>query len=65
MPRQPLTAESRRGLEQYGHLIEDAIARGKHGGTQEQAGCAASDKLAVNFGRAENTEKKPRSSRLH
>lgn len=38
------------GLEQYGHLIEDAIARGKHGGTQEQQVAAASDKLAVNFG---------------
>ncbi|WP_122127775.1 transaldolase [Salmonella enterica] len=39
------------GLEQYGHLIEDAIAWGKnHGGTQEQQVAAASDKLAVNFG---------------
>ncbi|EBH9038495.1 TPA: transaldolase [Salmonella enterica] len=39
------------GLEQYGHLIEDAIAwGGKHGGTQEQQVAAASDKLAVNFG---------------
>lgn len=38
------------GLEQYGHLIEDAIAWEKHGGTQEQQVAAASDKLAVNFG---------------
>ncbi|EIT0900639.1 transaldolase [Salmonella enterica] len=39
------------GLEQYGHLIEDAITWGKkHGGTQEQQVAAASDKLAVNFG---------------
>ncbi|HGP1813609.1 TPA: transaldolase [Salmonella enterica] len=39
------------GLEQYGHLIEDAIDWGKkHGGTQEQQVAAASDKLAVNFG---------------
>ncbi|ENL9262119.1 transaldolase [Salmonella enterica] len=39
------------GLEQYGHLIEDAITWGKkHGGTQEQQVTAASDKLAVNFG---------------
>ncbi|ECH8658097.1 transaldolase [Salmonella enterica subsp. enterica] len=39
------------GLEQYGHLIEDAIAWGKkYGGTQEQQVAAASDKLAVNFG---------------
>ncbi|EBX1106618.1 TPA: transaldolase [Salmonella enterica] len=39
------------GLEQYGHLIEGAIAWGKkHGGTQEQQVAAASDKLAVNFG---------------
>ncbi|EAO9668046.1 transaldolase [Salmonella enterica] len=39
------------GLEQYGLLIEDAIAWGKkHGGTQEQQVAAASDKLAVNFG---------------
>ncbi|EAZ4930406.1 transaldolase [Salmonella enterica subsp. enterica serovar Herston] len=39
------------GLEQYGHLIEDAIVWGKkHGGTQEQQVAAASDKLAVNFG---------------
>ncbi|EKD5118221.1 transaldolase [Salmonella enterica] len=39
------------GLEQYGHLIEDAIAWvKKHGGTQEQQVAAASDKLAVNFG---------------
>ncbi|EIQ5098468.1 transaldolase [Salmonella enterica subsp. enterica serovar Anatum] len=39
------------GLEQYGHLIEDAIAwEKKHGGTQEQQVAAASDKLAVNFG---------------
>lgn len=39
------------GLEQYGHLIEDAIAWGKkNGGTQEQQVAAASDKLAVNFG---------------
>ncbi|WP_317569232.1 transaldolase family protein, partial [Salmonella enterica] len=38
------------GLEQYGHLIEDAIAWGKkHGGTQEQQVAAASDKLAVYF----------------
>ncbi|EAW1229937.1 transaldolase [Salmonella enterica] len=39
------------GLEQYGHLIEDAITWGKkHGGTQEQQVATASDKLAVNFG---------------
>lgn len=39
------------GLEQYGHLIEDAITWGKkHGGTQEQQVAAANDKLAVNFG---------------
>lgn len=39
------------GLEQYGHLIEDAIGWGKkHGGTQEQQVAVASDKLAVNFG---------------
>ncbi|ECG8608103.1 transaldolase [Salmonella enterica subsp. salamae] len=39
------------GLEQYGHLIEDAISWGKkYGGTQEQQVAAASDKLAVNFG---------------
>ncbi|WP_348250350.1 transaldolase family protein, partial [Salmonella enterica] len=38
-------------LEQYGHLIEDATARGKtHRGTQEQQVAPASDKLAVNFG---------------
>ncbi len=38
-------------LEQYGHLIADAIAWGKKNGkTQEQQVVAACDKLAVNFG---------------
>ncbi|HFZ8995762.1 TPA: transaldolase [Citrobacter freundii] len=39
------------GLENYGHLIDDAIAWGKErGNTQEQQVAEASDKLAVNFG---------------
>lgn len=39
------------GLDQYGHLVDDAVVWGKHHGkTQREQVSEACDKLAVNFG---------------
>ncbi|QRG80346.1 transaldolase [Citrobacter sp. R56] len=39
------------GLDQYGHLVDDAVVWGKHHGkTQREQVAEACDKLAVNFG---------------